>query len=111
MIMFIRKRKYNSLVHKINELTNECKTLKEDKNECQKTIMRLTEEINQKTPECQVGPWCEDCRHRKAAPVDSFINYESNWLSNSYAGLKEPKYIYYCSKHTHEICSEWESKN
>ena len=109
--MFIRKRKYNSLVHKINELTNECKTLKEDKNECQKTIMRLTEEINQKTPECQVGPWCEDCQHRKMAAIDSFINYESNWFSNSYAELKEQKYIYYCGKHLHEICPEWESKN
>lgn len=111
MFKFISGSKYNTLLTQINDLTNQCKTLEEDKSQCQETIKQLTEEINQQTPECKVGPWCEDCRHMKAAPVDSFINYESNWFSNSYAGLKEPKYIYYCGKHTHEICPEWESKN
>lgn len=109
--MFIRKRKYNSLVHKINELTNECKTLKEDKNECQKTIMRLTEEINQKTPECQVGHWCEDCQHHKLASMSSCIYYKEGIYFKSMADYKMPNYIYYCGKHTHEICPEWECKN
>ena len=106
--MFISKEKYSSLLTQINDLTNQCKTLQEDKETCQDTIKQLTEEINQQTTECKVGPWCKDCKHRKSAPIDSFTNYESNWFSNSYAGFKDQKYIYYCGKHTHEICPEWE---
>ena len=109
--MFVNKEKYNSLLTQINDLINKCKTLEEDKSQCQETIKQLTEEVNQQTPECKVGAWCEGCKYRKVVPVDSFTNYESIWLNKSHAGFKQQNYIVYCGKHLHDICPEWEPKN
>lgn len=108
MIMFIRKRKYNSLVDKINELTNKCKTLQADKDTCQDTIKQLTEEINQQISDCKIGPWCKTCQHCRVVYIESMVKYETNWFSNQWMMLRSPEQIQYCGKHTHEICPEWE---
>ena len=57
--------------------------------EMAKTIDKLTQTINAQNTECRVGAWCEGCKHKKYA-------------------YKAGDYNYYCDKHLHELCPEWE---
>lgn len=65
----------------------------EDNRQMKKTVEKLTKIINAQNNGCRVGTWCEDCKHKK------------------YARTKGWDYEYYCGKHLHEICPEWEPEN
>ena len=57
-------------------------------------IKELSREITDKTEDCQLGSWCDDCKHLKYAVVTYNPYYD----------------IRYCGKHTHLMCKEWERK-
>ena len=71
-------------------------------------IRSLTDEINAKVSDCKVGEWCKDCKYHSVARMGSLEGIEERiinpWLSWE---ARYSKY-YYCSKHLHEICPEFE---
>lgn len=75
-------------------------------------IKRLTAEVSQ-SADCQIGPWCDDCKHLKRATLPNeqqMVRNTHNCFVDVYDTSKEVYYIKYCGKHTHELCKEWEVK-
>ena len=88
-IKIIKKSDYERM-----ELTCEdYSSVIEDNRQMNETIKKLTKTINEQNTGCRTGTWCEDCKHKK------------------YARTKGWDYEYYCGKHIHEICPEWEPQN
>lgn len=104
--MFITKKEYERLTSQLGMLKSKCMTLEEDKRICSEEIKNLTEEINGKVKDCQIGPWCEDCAHRKTAVTENFVAF-INTFGAPVPIKRMPNYIVYCGKHIHETCPEW----
>lgn len=52
---------------------------------------------------CKIGPWCDDCIHKRSISTMLFYNPSDK---SSYCNA-----VSYCAKHIHELCPEWESEN
>ena len=108
--LFVKKEKYENLDFENSnfrkEITNLKKQLDDEKKDhevTKSTVRKLSEEISGKTSECNVGPWCQDCQHRKFAQIGKVK--ENSWgIAAYYDGT------YYCGKHTHDLCPEWEAR-
>ena len=75
-------------------------------------IKRLAAEVSQST-DCQIGPWCNDCKHLKFATLPNeqqMIRNAHDCFVSVYDISQEVYHIRYCGKHTHEFCKEWEAK-
>ena len=107
--LLVKKEKYENLDSENSnfrkEIINLQKQLDDEKKDhevTKSTVRKLSEEISGKTSECNVGPWCQDCQHRKFAQIgEGRKNY---WDITLYSDG-----VYYCGKHTHDLCPEWEA--
>lgn len=89
-LMFIKREKYKQIC--------------ELKDELEKEVQRLANQITSQTKDCKMGEWCRDCVH--LGRDFSAIEYErSEGLWHSEICGK----AVYCKKHLHEICPEFES--
>lgn len=93
--LFVKKKEIINLQKQLDDE-------KKDHEVTKSTVRKLSEEISGKTSECNIGPWCQDCQHRKFAQIgEGRINY---WGITAYSDG-----VHYCGKHTHDLCSEWEA--
>ena len=104
--LFVKKEEYESLKNENSNFRKENINLqkqlddeKKDHEVTKSTVRKLSEEISGKTSECNIGPWCQDCQHRKFAQIG-----ENYWGITAYSDG-----VHYCGKHTHDLCSEWEA--
>lgn len=108
--MFINRKKYEDLKKENTTLQNKVLTLEEDKRVCEVEIQNLTEKINSKIENCQMGVWCRDCKHRKTACTEGYIAFID--AAHAYRPTtfvrKTSDYIEYCAKYIHESCPGWE---
>lgn len=79
-------------------------------------VKRLASLISEKTPDCQVGVWCKECKHLGTdyAGISRKTMMPSHWGT----GERIVKYVadvqgqvYFCKKHLHEICPEFDDVN
>ena len=89
---------------KISVLKDKLQKEKENHEIATKEIKRLTKEISSKNSDCNVGPWCENCKHKDIAQTGktSFSRYGNPWF------FIDGEEIQYCRKHLNEFCPEWE---
>lgn len=103
MFVLVKKEEYENLKNENSKLKNQLDDEKKDHEVTKSTVHKLSEEISGKTSECNIGPWCQDCQHRKFARIgEGRINY---WNITLYSDG-----VYYCGKHTHDLCPEWEAR-
>lgn len=100
--LFVKKEEYKSLKNENSKLKDQLKLEKEDHETTKETVNRLCNEISGKTSECNVGPWCQDCQHKKFAQIGKVK--KNSWGIAAYCDG-----TYYCGKHTHDLCPEWEA--
>lgn len=94
MFVLVKKEEYENLKKQLDDE-------KKDHEVTKSTVRKLSEEISGKTSECNIGPWCQDCQHRKFAQIgEGRKNYWGTVYSNG---------VYYCGKHTHDLYPEWEA--
>lgn len=91
--MFISKKKYEYLTN--------CESMV---SELEKEVVRLAEQITAETSDCNMGPWCKDCRHLGKDIAQTKEQIIGNW----YEVVAEAGEVRYCKKHLHEMCSEFE---
>lgn len=75
-------------------------------------VKRLAAEVSQST-DCQIGPWCSDCKHLKFATLPNeqqMIRNAHDCFVSVFDISQEVYHIRYCGRHTHEFCKEWEAK-
>lgn len=99
--LLVKKEEYKSLKNENSKLKDQLKLEKEDHETTKETVNRLCNEISGKTSECNVGPWCQDCQHKKFAQIGKAKR--NFWGTAAYYDG-----TYYCGKHTHDLCPEWE---
>lgn len=63
--LFVKKEEYESLKNENLELKNQLNIEKEDHKITKSTVQKLSEEISKQTLNCKIGPWCQDCQHKK----------------------------------------------
>ncbi len=90
------------LKDRVQELSIENDNLQRKVDAFEKEVAELAEQITDKTPDCQVGAWCDDCKHIGYGKVKYLQRhkYGSSWV-NEKSGR-------YCKKHLHNICGEFE---
>lgn len=102
--LLVKKEEYENLKNENSKLKNQLDDEKKDHEVTKSTVHKLSEEISGKTSECNIGPWCQDCQHRKFVQIgEGRINY---WNITLYSDG-----VYYCGKHTHDLCPEWEARS
>ena len=71
-------------------------------------IKRLTDELNAKVIDCNVGPWCYKCKYSSSTYTMNRNNIEY-LMKNSWARYtcNDHTKIQYCSKHLRELCPEF----
>lgn len=83
----------------------ECEHMKD---ELEKEVERLAEMISAQVEDCKVGPWCNECAHKghdfSSVPQFSFIWGDNPWVRELKSGE-----VYFCKKHLHEYCPEFEA--
>lgn len=115
--MWIKRSKYELLEEKSalhDTLECQCDILRKENLQLQidhgaliKEIDRLKDIINAQTEECKVGPWCKECIHRgedKAYPGLTIGDVSCGF----YRFRPELGHIFFCKKHLHELCPEFE---
>lgn len=102
--LFVKKEEYESLKNENSKLKDQLDAEKENHERTKQAVEELSEEISGKTSECNIGPWCRDCQHRRVAPIgkQKKITIGNMWYEISTNGIT------YCGKHTHNLCPEWE---
>lgn len=106
--MWIKRQTYTHLNDKIKNLENTI-AAKDSEYNCLKErleneIIRLSELISEKTTDCNVGIWCEDCVH---CGRDSEIIYRCKDFSGIWI-FEDAGKVIYCKKHIHDICPEFD---
>lgn len=99
--LFVKKEEYKNLKNENSKLKNQLDDEKKDHEVTKSTVHKLSEEISGKTSECNIGPWCQDCQHRKFAQI-------GEGRKNSWGMIVYSDGVHYCGKHTHDLCPEWE---
>ena len=94
--MWINKKKYNELFNyeKINE-------------ELEKEVKRLASLVSEQVKDCNIGPWCKDCKYMGEDKSTIEIEDPFSWYWCDYTAGK----VTYCKKHLCEICQEFEIKD
>lgn len=102
--LLVKKEKYESLKNENSKLKNQLNIEKENHERTKQAVKDLSQEISGKTSECNIGPWCRDCQHKRVAPIgkQKKITIGNTWYEISKNGIN------YCGKHTHDLCPEWE---
>ena len=74
-------------------------------------IERLTDELNAKITDCNIGAWCNKCKYSSTAYMTSQHNVEyltknpwMKYICDDYTKIQ------YCSKHIRELCPEFEKE-
>lgn len=86
---------------KYKELATRAKLADALEKECQ----RLADLITAETKDCKMGPWCKECSHRGV----EYSQVEEDGFFGSYV-VAEGGNVYYCKKHIHEQCPEFENR-
>lgn len=73
--LLIEKKEYENLKKENLELKNlrkenfylenQLNTEKQAHEITKSTVQKLSEEISKQTLNCKIGPWCQDCQHKK----------------------------------------------
>ena len=94
--MWIKSDEYNRLI----------KSEKMHK-ELELEVKRLAALITEKTEDCNMGPWCYDCKHlgKDRSTTYCFDGFFGFSMVDQTSGE-----VMYCKKHLHEICPEFELK-
>lgn len=100
--LFVKKEEYKDLKNENSKLKDQLDAEKKDHEVTKSTVRKLSEEISGKTSECNIGPWCQDCQHKKFAQIGE--DRKNYWGLTVYSDG-----VYYCGKHTHDLCPEWEA--
>lgn len=102
--LFVKKEKYENLKNENSTLESQLKLEKENHERTKQAVEDLSQEISGKTSECNIGPWCKNCQHRRFAPIgkQKKIPIDDTWYEISTNGID------YCGKHIHDLCPEWE---
>lgn len=117
--MWIKRSKYEHLEEKSalqDKLERQCDTLRDenrqlriDRDVLTKEIARLKDIINAQIEDCKVGPWCKECIHR--GEDKAYPNLKGG---DVYCGFyrfdPELGHIFFCKKHLHELCPEFEKE-
>lgn len=110
------KRKIAELEKKLSKNKGKLSRYKRANDILNGEIKRLTDELNAQITDCNVGTWCKDCKYSSIATVymknkkDDNFTMRRNWFQPICDEDNEYTTIRYCSKHLHEICSEFETK-
>ena len=72
------------------------------KEEHEREIINLTNQISAQVTDCNVGPWCDGCKHRGSADV-----YDATRYMTGHWTVVRDKKIQYCKKHLREVCPEF----
>jgi len=115
----IKKKEFDELKCQYKKKYNECERLEADNltyrhqiTSLRDEIKRLGELISANVDDCRIGAWCKDCKHHgyENAQYKSYSKlYEGQsacWVSNQIDGE-----VWFCKKHLHEICPEFEAKS
>lgn len=115
--LLIEKKEYENLKKENLELKNlrkenfylenQLNTEKQAHEITKSTVQKLSEEISKQTLNCKIGPWCQDCQHKKNAIIGDIYNAQICANQHSWYEVINNNIIY-CGKHTHELCPEWE---
>lgn len=115
--MFIKKKEYQRIkddLENYKALKIEVENRDSVISGLEKEIDRLSNLITEKTQDCAVGVWCEDCIHygceKAVVPqrrIGSLYDATSIWA----ADRTEHGETQFCKKYLHKICPEHEFKN
>lgn len=111
--MWIKRIEYESLREAkelYEKLERRNQKLMTDQDALMNEIIRLKGIINAQIEDCKVGPWCKDCIHK--GEDRAYQNTEGNGFQHQYYYGFDPElgYVYFCKKHLHELCPEFEIK-
>lgn len=110
--MFISKKKYNELVNKNKDLENildrRLKEYEVMKSDLTAETHRLANLLSAKVTDCQIGPWCRNCKYI-CTDQSSAIIYSRNRIERYIEDIAGD--VTYCGKHLAEICPEFETKS
>lgn len=108
--MFVSKKEYNKLVNENKKLETLLDRQYRDyeimKSELTEETRRLANLLSAEVTDCQLGPWCRNCKYICTDKSSSFIYTRNHRYIEDIAGD-----VTYCGKHLAEICPEFESKS
>lgn len=107
------KRKISELEKELLKSKERLEQYKDMSDDLNNEIKRLTDELNAKITDCNVGSWCNECKYSSTATVymknkkdDNFI-MRRTWFQSICDEDNNYTTIRYCSKRLREICSEF----
>lgn len=99
-----REEYYSTILSNLQAYQDDCEKLRAEN----ETLAAL---VNGKTEGCEIGPWCEGCKHKGVIHGDvsrsTNIYYPNKSIKEVLIDRRE---IVICLKHIHEMCHEFESK-
>ena len=109
--MFVSTKKYDEVIRDKYRLTKENENLSKRNIALNAEVKRLSSLISASNKDCNVGPWCNDCKHMRSDTAVS-AETELDFVSRMYyqTDVFVDGDIIYCAKHLHELCPE-HSKN
>lgn len=76
-------------------------------NALEEEVKELAEKITAQTTDCNIGAWCNDCKHFGYGRAE----YIKRNLGDFGMFVREEcGVVRYCKKHLHDICKEFEHK-
>jgi len=111
--MFVSTKKYNDLSTQLDmvikdkdRLARENESLSERNIALNAEVKRLAALISASNKECNVGPWCNDCKHMRSDRVVT-AGEEQEFCGRYYrTGVIVDGDVMYCAKHLHDLCPE-----
>lgn len=95
--MWVKRIEYNRL--------QDCERMN---TELKKEVVRLSDMLSSQVEDCKIGPWCQDCKHigtDMAVVKKPVVDFS---LADSMYATWTDGVVWYCKKHIHEFCPEFE---
>lgn len=110
--MFVSIKKYNAISTQLSlvirdkdRLAEQNKNLSERNIALNEEVKRLAALISASNKECNVGPWCNDCKHMRSDRVVAAVEKKVAH-GRYYQEVTVDGDVMYCAKHLHELCPE-----